>query len=180
MNIGFVGLGTVGQLMAERILAAGHHLVIHDRMLASAENLVARGAVFAETPACVAWEVDIILSMPDNDATAREMILGKDGIVTGLSRQAIHVCCGAISEEQSCFLQEHHAQRGQTYVVATILDEAVAMGKGKLLTFDIRAYDILLRIQPMLECLGTFNVSKDDQLRQVGCLVREFDSTDFA
>ena len=36
-RVGFIGLGTMGSRMAGNILAAGHHLVVHDLKPAAGE-----------------------------------------------------------------------------------------------------------------------------------------------
>src|SRR5690606_25000237 len=50
MNIGFIGLGTMGEPMAARLLAAGHSLKVHNRTRAREERLASLGAERAATP----------------------------------------------------------------------------------------------------------------------------------
>ncbi|WP_367159345.1 NAD(P)-binding domain-containing protein [Kozakia baliensis] len=166
MNIGFVGLGTMSQLMARRLLAAGHHLVVHDRVSPRAETLIARGAVLVETPASVAWEVDIVFSMPGEDAAAQEMTFGEDGIATGLSPKAIHVGCGTLSGAQARRLREGHAQRGQTYVGAMIVEGPAGAEAGELVVLASGADNVWRRLEPVLKCLGFHVLRTGDHFRQ--------------
>ncbi|MBS4076532.1 NAD(P)-dependent oxidoreductase [Ameyamaea chiangmaiensis] len=142
------------QLVAERLLAAGHRLVVYDCVSARTENLVARGATFVETPASVAWEVDVVFSMMADDVTLEDMIFGEDGIATGLSPRAIHVNCGTISCSQARRLREGHAQRGQTYVGAIIFGGPAEAEAGKLSILATGVNDVWLRLLPVLKCLG--------------------------
>ena len=50
MRIGFIGVGNIGNPMAGQLLAAGHSLVVHDLRREEAANLLAAGAVWAESP----------------------------------------------------------------------------------------------------------------------------------
>ena len=50
-HIGFAGLGRMGQAMAGRLLAAGFPLAVHNRTRAKADELLAHGATWADTPA---------------------------------------------------------------------------------------------------------------------------------
>ena len=52
MNVGFIGLGHMGGAMAERLLDAGHELIVYNRTPQKSHRLVARGAVLehAEHP----------------------------------------------------------------------------------------------------------------------------------
>lgn len=63
--IGFIGLGNMGGPMASNLLDAGHRLVIHDVRRAAADELLARGAEWADSPAEVVRRAEITcLSLP--------------------------------------------------------------------------------------------------------------------
>ena len=49
MNIGFVGLGTMGALIVPRLMAAGHHVTGWNRSREKATPLITAGMVFADT-----------------------------------------------------------------------------------------------------------------------------------
>ena len=64
-QVGFIGLGRMGEPMASRLLAAGYGLVVHDVQPESVAKLVAKGARAAASPAEVASAVDtVLLSLP--------------------------------------------------------------------------------------------------------------------
>ena len=97
LRIGFIGLGTMGGPMAGRLLEAGHRLKVHNRTRQREEELAARGAERAETPADCAQGCDVVFTMvsdtPDVEAVgrARELIeafaaAGNPGVV-GLAGQ---------------------------------------------------------------------------------------------
>jgi 3-hydroxyisobutyrate dehydrogenase len=50
MRVGVIGLGIMGQAMAERLLAVGHSVTVYNRTRAKAEPVLAQGARWAETP----------------------------------------------------------------------------------------------------------------------------------
>jgi 3-hydroxyisobutyrate dehydrogenase len=43
MRVGFIGLGRMGEGMAERLLAAGHSVTVYNRTAAKAANLKGKG-----------------------------------------------------------------------------------------------------------------------------------------
>ena len=51
LDIGFIGLGKMGQPMARRLIEAGHKLVIYDTRSDAAAPLLALGAQLASSPA---------------------------------------------------------------------------------------------------------------------------------
>jgi 3-hydroxyisobutyrate dehydrogenase-like beta-hydroxyacid dehydrogenase len=64
-QVGFIGLGRMGEPMASRLIAAGYELVVHDVRPESVAALAARGARAAKSPAEVASTVDtVLLSLP--------------------------------------------------------------------------------------------------------------------
>ncbi len=50
MQIGFIGLGTMGQHMALNVLKGGYQLVVHDIRKEAAASHLAAGAVWTDTP----------------------------------------------------------------------------------------------------------------------------------
>jgi 3-hydroxyisobutyrate dehydrogenase-like beta-hydroxyacid dehydrogenase len=64
-QVGFIGLGRMGEPMASRLIAAGYALVVHDVRPESVAALAAKGARPAKSPAEVASAVDtVLLSLP--------------------------------------------------------------------------------------------------------------------
>src|SRR3954465_3815987 len=69
MKLGYVGVGKMGGPMAERLIAAGHELVVYDARKAAIEPFVARGARAAASVAALAREVDrVLVCLPSPDA----------------------------------------------------------------------------------------------------------------
>ncbi|NBP89352.1 MAG: NAD(P)-dependent oxidoreductase, partial [Planctomycetia bacterium] len=61
--VGFIGTGIMGASMAGHLLAAGHPLHVFNRTRSKAEPLLARGAMWQESPAAVASVVDVVITM---------------------------------------------------------------------------------------------------------------------
>lgn len=59
-SVGFIGLGNMGSRMAANLVAAGFHLVVHDRRRESANSLLEKGAAWADTPGAVARAAAIV------------------------------------------------------------------------------------------------------------------------
>ena len=67
MQIGFIGLGSMGSGMAANLLRAGHTLTLFNRTPDKAEVLVAEGATLAKTPSEAA-RGDVVITMLADDA----------------------------------------------------------------------------------------------------------------
>ena len=60
-RIGFIGIGLMGRHMARHLLEAGHRLTIWNRTAEKAQELLAAGAKWAESPKMVARSSDIVI-----------------------------------------------------------------------------------------------------------------------
>src|SRR5260221_4977321 len=66
-RVAFIGLGRMGHGMAGRYLDNGFTVAVWNRSKAKAEDLIARGAQWAHTPAAAAEGADAIVSMVADD-----------------------------------------------------------------------------------------------------------------
>jgi 3-hydroxyisobutyrate dehydrogenase len=82
-RIGWIGTGVMGTSMCGNLLAAGAAATVSTRTPARAEPLLARGAVWAETPAAVAAQSDVVFTMVGTPADVRSVTLGADGVLAG-------------------------------------------------------------------------------------------------
>ena len=80
-NIGFIGLGVMGQSMAGHILAAGFNVRVYNRTKQKADALVDQGAVWCDSVADLAASSDVIITMVGYPADVKEVFIGPDGIL---------------------------------------------------------------------------------------------------
>lgn len=89
MKIGFVGLGAMGQPMAENLLAAGNVLRVHNRTRNKEERLAEAGAVRAATPAEAADGCDFLITIVSDTPDVEEVLFGPNGAADSLSSDSI-------------------------------------------------------------------------------------------
>ena len=98
-KIAVLGLGTMGSGMAANLLKAGFPLTVYNRTPSKATQLVEAGARLAETPAQVAKEAQIILSMLADDPASREAWLGPQGALAAAQPGTILIECSTVSPQ---------------------------------------------------------------------------------
>ena len=81
---GFVGLGNLGRHLAASLVRAGFPLVVHDARPEAAEELVASGAVWSDSPRGVAEQTDAVFTCLPSPAIVDVVVAGKDGVLAGL------------------------------------------------------------------------------------------------
>lgn len=84
--IGFIGLGNMGSGMTKNLQKNGFKLVVHDVRKEAATDLLAAGAVWAHTPAEVAAQSDIVITMLPTPKLLDVVAMGPEGILSGLKK----------------------------------------------------------------------------------------------
>jgi 3-hydroxyisobutyrate dehydrogenase-like beta-hydroxyacid dehydrogenase len=92
MRVSFVGLGVMGYPMAGYLANNNHDVVVYNRTTSKADTWCAeyRGTA-AATPGAAAQSADIVFVCVGNDDDLRQVVLGDDGILAGISDGAVIV-----------------------------------------------------------------------------------------
>jgi 2-hydroxy-3-oxopropionate reductase len=96
IDVGFIGLGTMGRPMAGHLLAAGHRLFLHD-VVPVAPELVAAGGIVCKSGKEVAKEADAVIIMVPDTPHVEAVLFGADGVAEGLSKGKIVIDMSSIS-----------------------------------------------------------------------------------
>jgi 3-hydroxyisobutyrate dehydrogenase len=134
-HVAFIGLGRMGHGMAGRYLDTGFSLAIWNRSRAKAEDLIARGARWAISPADAADGADAIVTMVADDEASRAVWIRKDGAAETMKAGALAIECSTVSYEHALGLSRELRGRGLRYVDSPVagLPDAAASGKLTLL-----------------------------------------------
>ncbi|MHA1109077.1 MAG: NAD(P)-dependent oxidoreductase [Alphaproteobacteria bacterium] len=121
MKIGFIGLGRMGQGMAQRILDSGHDLTIYNRTADKAARLGDAGATVAPSVAALCDGAELVITMLTDDDALSKVALGASGITGALADGAIHMAMGTHGVDSMRTLTAAHADAGQIFVAAPVL-----------------------------------------------------------
>src|SRR5260221_2465630 len=134
-KVAFIGLGRMGHGMAGRYLDAGITVAVWNRSKAKAEDLIARGARWATSPADAADGADAVVTMVADDAASRTVWLGQDGAATKMKPGALAIECSTVSYQHALDPSRGLRGRGFVYVDSPVtgLPDAAASGKLTLL-----------------------------------------------
>ncbi len=84
-HVGFVGLGHLGVHLATSLHHEGFALTIYDLDPDRATELVAAGCTWAESPAVVATDVDVLITCLPSPAAVQAVMTGESGALARLS-----------------------------------------------------------------------------------------------
>ena len=88
MRVGFIGLGNVGSKLAGSLLRNGFDLVVRDLDRSAAAALEEQGAGWADSPAEMAAEADMVITCLPSPAASAAVMEAGDGILAGLASRA--------------------------------------------------------------------------------------------
>jgi len=110
-KIGFAGLGIMGKPMARHLLKAGYPLFILSSSAAAA-TLKEEGAVVLETPAAIAKEADIIITMLPDSPEVESMVTGKGNLLQNMKPGSLFIDMSTISPAVAISLYKQFSEKG--------------------------------------------------------------------
>ncbi|PKQ45257.1 NAD(P)-dependent oxidoreductase [Confluentibacter flavum] len=95
-KIGFIGLGIMGRPMALHLLKGGHEVTVLQSS-AAVNELLCAGAHVVYTPKEVAKDSDVIITCLPDSLEVETIVLGKDGIIEGISEGDLYIDMSTIA-----------------------------------------------------------------------------------
>lgn len=174
MDIGFIGLGQMGQGMAARLLEGGHRLTVWNRSQAAAHALRNRGARVSATPAQV-LDAGIVISMLADDA-AVDAVWISSNLASQMKKDVLHLNMASVSLAMGKRLEALHRTGGSGYVAAPVFGRPEFAASGGLDIVAAGAPDALARCVPLFETLGRrwFNVGATPHHANIVKIARNF------
>ena len=154
MKVAFIGLGTMGGPMALNLIAAGHHLTVHNRSRDRELPIADAGAQRADTPAAAAADADIIITCVSDTPDVETVVLGSDGVIAGAQPASLVIDMSTISPKATRVIAAQLATKQ-----IAMLDAPVSGGSegAKNSTLSIMVggeTDQLERAMPVLQAMG--------------------------
>jgi 3-hydroxyisobutyrate dehydrogenase-like beta-hydroxyacid dehydrogenase len=154
MNLGFVGLGVMGQGIVPRLMAAGHPVSGWNRSKAKAKALIDQGMAWLDSPREVAAHSELVFSCVTDGAAMRAVALGSDGVIAGLRPGAVYADMSTIAPDVTREVAAVFAGKGLTMLDAPISGSPVTLAQGSasvMVGGDKAAFD---KIEPVLRAIG--------------------------
>jgi 3-hydroxyisobutyrate dehydrogenase len=156
-EIGWIGLGRMGEAMVRRLLAAGHAVAVWNRTAAKAEPLRAAGArVVADRRALAACEA--VFTMISTTDDLKEVLFGPAGLLNGEARPKLVpklvIDCSSISQEGSAEVRARLEAAAVGYLCAPVSGNAKVCRAGKLSVVASGPKALYDQARPWLAALG--------------------------
>ena len=150
MEIGFIGLGSMGGPMSRRLVEAGHKLTVFDTRKEAMEPLIKLGAEAARSPADVADRVETVLtSLPSLDI-GMKVVSGDDGLIRG-NRVRRYVDLSTTGSRAAVKTAEILKQRNIVQIDSPVSGGVAGAEKGTLAVMVSGPLDEIEHVRPALE-----------------------------
>ncbi|MBV9656295.1 MAG: 2-hydroxy-3-oxopropionate reductase [Acetobacteraceae bacterium] len=153
MNVGFIGLGIMGQPMALHLVKGGHTLYAHTRSGVPAA-LKEAGAQESASPKDIAERADVIITMLPDTPDVERVLFGENGVAEGLSSGKIVVDMSSISPIATKAFAERIEAKGCEYVDAPVSGGDVGAKAGSLTIMAGGKQAAFDRVKPLFELMG--------------------------
>lgn len=154
MNIGFIGVGIMGQPMAGHLQAAGHRLALVRNRSELPAELVERGALVCGSPREVAENSDVVIVMVPDTPDVEQVLFGADGVAEGLGAGKLVIDMSSIDPIATRQFAARIGELGCDYVDAPVSGGEVGARNAALTIMcggDAAAFE---RAFPLFELMG--------------------------
>lgn len=152
--IGFVGTGVMGRSMALNLMNEGLTVCVYNRTREKAEDLIAEGAIWKDTPGEIAKACDIIITMVGYPRDVEEVYFNADGIIANAQEGAYLIDMTTSSPSLAKKIYQTAKETGLFAMDAPVSGGDIGAREGSLSIMvgaDDAAYEAML---PLFEILG--------------------------
>jgi 2-hydroxy-3-oxopropionate reductase len=152
--VGFIGLGVMGKPMAKNLIKAGHRLVVHSRTQASVDEVAAAGATAAASPADVARQATLVITMLPDTPDVELVLTGPNGVLSALQSGAIVADMSSISPIATQRLAARVAEKGGAMLDAPVSGGEIGAINASLSIMVGGDESAFARAQPVFAAMG--------------------------
>jgi 3-hydroxyisobutyrate dehydrogenase-like beta-hydroxyacid dehydrogenase len=144
----------MGSAMARNLLRAGHQVAVYNRSREKAEALASEGARAADSAADACRDSQAVMTMLADDRAVEQIVLGENGVASGLAGGAVHISSSTIGTALARRLASEHARRGQGYLSAPVFGRPEAAASRKLIVVVAGPSELVELCRPLFDAIG--------------------------
>ncbi len=164
MQVGFIGLGTMGASFATNIQKAGYDLIVHDIARQAAQRHIDAGAKWADSPRALAEQCDVVLtSLPGPPEVRAVATDAETGLLAGMKPGSVFY---DLSTNSPAVVREIHAEfaaKGVHMLDAPVSGGPKGAASGKLAIWVGGDEDVFNANRAPLDAMG-------DAVRYIGAI----------
>lgn len=155
LRAGFVGLGSMGGPMVQRMIDEGVPTTVWARRASSLESLKSSGAAVAESLGDVGASADYVGVCVLNDDDVRSVVLGEEGLLSGMASGSVLVVHSTIHPDTCKELATAAIPKGIAVIDAPVSGGGPRAALGQLLVLIGGDANDLETVRPILATFGS-------------------------
>jgi L-threonate 2-dehydrogenase len=153
-QIGLIGLGAMGSGMAGSLRRAGHHPYVFDVRRDVANAFAAQGGTACASPAELAKNCQIIVSVVVNAAQTESVLFGEHGCAQAMAAGSVFVMCSTVDPNWSIALEARLEKLGILYIDAPISGGAARAASGEMTMMSAGKPEAYAIAEPYLRAMA--------------------------
>ncbi len=153
-KIGIIGLGAMGKGMATSLRRAGYQVHVCDVRPEVAQAFAAEGGVACASPAEVAAQCEVVVSVVVNAAQTEAVLFGDGGAAAALKRGSVFVMCSTVDPNWSIALEARLAEQDILYLDAPISGGAAKAAAGQMTMMTAGSADAYAKVGAALDAMA--------------------------
>jgi 3-hydroxyisobutyrate dehydrogenase-like beta-hydroxyacid dehydrogenase len=162
MRIGFLGLGTMGEPIANDLRKAGHEVTVWNRTASKANHIVSKGGKLARTPRECAAGRDLVFTCLADEKALDSVLDGPDGVLAGLARGDVLVDMSTAGTRSAASVAARTQSVGASFVACPILGSRIAAEQAQLVLIAGGPAAARERARPALHAVSARMFEIDD------------------
>lgn len=153
-RVGVIGLGLMGAPMAANFIKAGFPVTVWNRTAEKSQKLAKLGAAVAQSPAELAGQVEILLTIVSDPPALEEVLWGKQGALGGLKSGSVLIDSSTVSPALARRVSKACEEKSVGFLDAPVTGGTWGAEKGELVFMVGGEKDVFERVRPALEAVG--------------------------
>jgi 3-hydroxyisobutyrate dehydrogenase-like beta-hydroxyacid dehydrogenase len=154
LRIGFLGLGTIGEPIANNLRKAGHEVTVWNRTPSKADHIVSKGGKLARTPRECATGRDVVFTCVADEKALEAVLDGPEGLLAALKEGDVYVDMSTAGTKAARAAAERTAAKGARFVACPVLGSKAAAEKAQLVLVAGGAVAARERARPALHAVS--------------------------
>jgi 2-hydroxymethylglutarate dehydrogenase len=154
-KIGFIGVGTMGNPMANNLLKKGYAVTVYDIIKEKVQHMVKAGAKAASSAKEAAMGAEVVITMLPSSPHVEEAVLGKNGILEGIQEGAIYIDMSTIDPITTRKIGKIMLKKKVMMLDSPVTKGVEAAIAGTLTLFIGGEKETLEKVRDVLQAMGT-------------------------
>ena len=153
-KVGLIGLGAMGSGMAQSLRRAGHVPFVFDVRSDVANAFAASGGTACTSPAALANQCSVVVSVVVNAAQTESVLFGEQGCASAMAAGSVFVMCSTVDPNWSIALETRLAALGVLYIDAPISGGSARAASGEMTMMSAGRPEAYVVAEPFLRAMA--------------------------